>query len=142
MIMMRTFASWLFRWPTMAVYGSRRVHFQHDRTEFPMAWPSACNFKGSRAADCASIDALRPFFNWVKFKDIYETSFIRERRPAFARRIPPARRSSALSRRGRESSQENILAATGCIFRKRTKKAEADAGGAQRHAAIASSAQT
>ena len=107
-----------------------------------MAWPSAFNFKGSRAAGCASIDALRPFFNWVKFKDIYETSFIRETRPAFARRIPSAGRSSALSRRERESSQENILAATGCIFRKRTDKAETDGGGAQWHAAPAPGAQT
>lgn len=107
-----------------------------------MAWPSACNFKGSRAAGCASIDALRPFFNWVKFKEIYETSFIREIRPAFARRFPSAGRSSALSRREGESSQENILAATGCIFRKRTDKAETDAGGPEWYAASASRAQT
>src|SRR5439155_16660086 len=114
--MVRTYASSLLRWLTVEIYGSRQINSRHNRTEFPMASPNACN--GSRAGSCASIDALRPFTNWVKFKDKYETSFTRETSAAFARRIPTKGRSSALSRRGHESSQENILAKIGGVFQR------------------------
>src|SRR2546423_15488322 len=63
---------------------------------------------GSRAADCASSDALRPFSNWVKPEDQYGISFIGEKRPAFARRLPqkgrqsPAPPERALARTGEE----------------------------------------
>ena len=111
-----------------------------------MASLSFCKFgtlRGPRAADCASIDALRPFSNWVNFKDKYEISITRETLAAFARRVPTKGRSSALSGRERESSQENILAAIGCVFRKWQNRATAaDACGAQWCAAFAPGAQT
>src|SRR5438105_4080849 len=82
-IMMRGFASSLLRWLTMAAGGSTRVHFRLDEAEFPAAWQSACKLlertlPGSRAVDCASIDALRPFNNWVNLEDQYELLFTRE----------------------------------------------------------------
>ena len=43
---------------------------------------------GSRARDCASTDALRPNYNWVKPEDQYDISIIGEKWPAFARRLP------------------------------------------------------
>src|SRR3977135_120544 len=110
--MMRTFASSLLRWLTVAAYGSRRVYFRHNGTEFPMVSLSTDKFgtlRGPRAAGCASSDAPRPITNWVNFKDKYETSFTWETFAAFARRIPTKERSPALSRRRREGLQENIL---------------------------------
>lgn len=143
MIMVRTFASSLLRWLTAAAYGSRRVHFRRDGTEFLMASQSACN--GSRAAGCASIDALRPHKNWVNFKDNYEISFIRETFAAFARRFPTEGRSPASSRRACASSQENILAAIGCVFRRKRRRQDTattpNAAGAQWCAASATGAQ-
>src|SRR5207244_3848335 len=67
-IMMRDFASSLVRWLTVAACGSRRVHFRRDEAEFPTASQNACDFlertfRGSRAADGAPSDALRPFNN-------------------------------------------------------------------------------
>src|SRR6202030_3036355 len=63
---------------------------------------------GSRATDRASSDALRPFNNWVKPEDQYGISFIGEKRPASARRLPqkgrqsPAPPERALARTGEE----------------------------------------
>jgi hypothetical protein len=64
---------------------------------------------GSRATDRASSDALRPFNNWVKPEDQYGISFIGEKRPAFARRLPqkgrqqsPAPPERAVARTGEE----------------------------------------
>jgi hypothetical protein len=63
---------------------------------------------GSRATGCASTDALRPFNNWVKPEDQYGISFIGEKRPASARRLPqkgrqsPAPPERALARTGEE----------------------------------------
>ena len=50
--------------------------------------------RGSPAADRASIDALRPNYNWVNIEDQYEISFIREKSAAFARRLPQKGRQS------------------------------------------------
>ena len=63
---------------------------------------------GSRATGCASSDALRPFNNWVKPEDQYGISFIGEKWPAFAWRLPqkgrqsPAPPERALARTGEE----------------------------------------
>src|SRR6266446_1041667 len=99
-IMMRDFASSLLRWLTVAAGGSTRIHFRLDEAEFPAASQSARKllertWPGSRAADCASIDALRPFNNWVNLEDQYELLFTRETPASFARRVPTMGRSRA-----------------------------------------------
>ena len=68
---------------------------------------------GSRATDCASPDALRPFNNWVKPEDQYGISFIGEKRPAFARRLPQKGRqqSPAPPERAIEGAGEEIVLA-------------------------------
>ncbi len=120
---MRTFASSLLRWLSALAYGSRQVHFRLSEAEFSTASQSACKlFKrtDSRAADGASIDALRPFKNWVKLKDHYELLFIRETPAPFARRVPtPGQWPFSLSTGRNQSSEENILAASRSIFWKR-----------------------
>jgi len=85
--------------------------------EFPLARLIVYRFlllfrgtPGSRATDRApkKIGALRPFNNWVKPEDQYGISFIGEKRPAFARRLPqkgrqsPAPPERALARTGEE----------------------------------------
>jgi hypothetical protein len=70
--------------------------------EFPLARLIVYRFmlflermvSGSRATDCASNDALRPFNNWVKPEDQYGISFIGEKWPASARRLPQKGRQS------------------------------------------------
>jgi hypothetical protein len=66
--MMRPFASLLLRWLSAPAYGSRQVHFRLDRVEFSAASQCACKLfewtlVGSRVADGASLDALRPLNN-------------------------------------------------------------------------------
>src|SRR5437588_5719951 len=126
-IMMRGFASSLLRWLTMAVGGSTRVHFRLDEAEFPAASQNACKLlertlPGLRAVDCASIDALRPFNNWINLEDQYELLFTRETPAPFAGRVPTMGRSPALPRNACETSQENILAASRRIFWKRQRQ--------------------
>jgi hypothetical protein len=146
--MMRDFKVSLFRWLTVAAGGSRRVRFRLEEAEFPAASQSAGKLlertlRSSRAADRASIDALRPFNNWVNLKDNHELSFIRKTLAPSARRVPTKGRSPlALSKRGRESSQANILAAGRCIFWKRKSDEETCDCLAQWRPAIAASAQT
>jgi len=146
--MMRDFKSSLFRWLTVVAGGSRRVCFRLEEAEFPAAPQSGCKLlegtlRSSRAADRASIDALRPFNNWVNLKDNHELSFIRKTLAPFARRVPTKGRSPfALSKRERESSQENILAAGGCFFWKRKRDEETCDRLAQWRPAIAADAQT
>jgi hypothetical protein len=103
-----------------------------------MASQNACN--GPRAANCASIDALRSSTNWVNFKEKYETSTIREASAAVARRFPTKGRSLALSKRARESFEENILAANRGVFRRQRQDRTITSGpaGAQWCAASAS----
>src|ERR1700730_5115218 len=134
--MMRLLASSLFRWLTVAVYGSN--HSRPDAVEFPAASPRHCGagslfgtFRGRRAAGCASIDALRPFNNSVNTEDKHEISFIRETFAPFARRVPTEGRSPAFSKRADESSQENILAESRRVFRQRRKCKETRARFAQ-----------
>ena len=145
---MRDFKFSLFRWLTVVAGGSRRVRFRLEEVEFPAASESVRKLlertlRSSRAADRASIDALRPFNNWVNLKDNHELSFIRKTLAPFARRVPTKGRSPfALSKRERESSQENILAASRRIFWKRKSDEETRDRVAQWRAAIAAFAQT
>src|SRR5881397_3262847 len=82
--MMRTFASSLLRWLIAPAFGSRQVHSRLKEVEFPAASQSGCKLfewtvSDSRAADGASIDALRPFNNWLKLEDQHELLFSREK---------------------------------------------------------------
>jgi hypothetical protein len=147
-IMMRGFASSLLRSLTVALYGSRPVYSRRDEMEFPLASQNACNlleltFRGRRAMDRAFLDALRPYNNSVNIEDQYELSFIRETPASCARWVPTKERSSAApSKRRRESSQENILAASGLAFWKRKKHKETGHGIPQRFGTITARAQT
>lgn len=144
-IMMRGFASSLLRWLTVAAGGSTRVHFRLDEAEFPAASQSACKLlertvPGSDVVDCASRDALRRFNNWVNLEDQYELLFTREAPAPFARRVPTIGRSPALPGNARESSQENILAASRSILWKRHGRKKASDRVAQWHPALATAA--
>ena len=140
--MMRGFASSLLRWLTVTFRGS--IFFRYDEAEFPVASQTACNLverteRGSRAADSAPSDALRPLNNRLNIQDIqYELSFIRETPAPFAGRFSTKERSPAAPfARDRESAQENILAAARCTFWKRQKHKEAGHCIAQRFATAA-----
>ena len=95
----------LFRWLTGAdslFYA--RVSSRRHEAEFPVAAQIALlvgTLRGSRARDRASIDALRPKYNWMKPEDQYDISLIGEKWPASARRLPQKGRqqSPALSER-------------------------------------------
>jgi hypothetical protein len=138
---MRCFASSLLRWLTATAYGSR--FFRHDEAEFPAAPQTACNLlgrteRGSRAADCAPSDALRPPNNRLTIQDQYELSFIRETLAPFAGRFSTEGRSP----RGAftpdcKSVQENILAAACCTFWRRQKRKATGHGIPQRFATAA-----
>ena len=107
----------LFRRFTDADRRCLRLGSRFYEAEFPSARLIVYRFllllrgmvSGSRATDCASTDALRPFTNWVKPEDQYGISFIGEKRPASARRLPqkgrpqsPAPPERALARTGEE----------------------------------------
>lgn len=146
---MRTFASSLLRWLRAPACDSRQVHFRPNEVEFPAASQSACKLfewtlGDSRAADCASIDALRPFNNWVKLKDQHELLFIWETLTPFARRGAPQGQPRTLSGSAGESetSKKDILAAAGRIFRRRHRHKESRNGRAQRCAAFAAATKT
>src|SRR6266487_7193701 len=145
--MMRTFASSLLRWLIAPACGSRQVHFRPNEAEFPAASQSACKLfawtqSGSRAADGASIDALRSFDNWFNLKDQHELLFIWETLAPSAQRFPTqGQRPLAPSARRSQSSKADILAAGNGIFWKRQKCNENSNGGAQRHRAFASLTQ-
>jgi hypothetical protein len=142
--MLRGLSSSLFRCLTTAACGS--TYFRRDEAEFPVASQNACNwgtFRGSGALDGASIDALRPFNNWLNIDHKHELSSIWEALAAFAWRLPTQGRSPRLSgKAARESTKENVLAAVGCIFRKRQKRKKTCDRVAQWRTAIAASAQT
>src|SRR4030095_9864014 len=147
--MMRASASPLLRWLSAPAYGSRQVHFRLDEAEFSTALQSACKLfertlADSRAADGASIDALRPFNNWVKLKDHYELLFIRETPAPFAGRVPPEGQLRTLSgSAGRsESSKKDVLAAGRRFFWKRPADQENSSGRAQRCAAFTTGTKT
>lgn len=145
--MMRCFASSLLGWLTVTAFGS--IFFRPDEAEFPTAPQTACNLlertkRGSRAADSAPSDALRPPNNRLNIQDQYELSFIRETLAPFAWRFSTEGRSPrAAFARERESAQENILAAARCVFWKRQEHKAIGHCIAQRFAtAAAAHAQT
>ena len=147
--MMRTFASSLLRWLITPAYGSRQVHFRLKEAEFPAASQSVSNLfawtvSDSRAADGASIDALRPFNNWFKLKDQHELLFIRETHAPSARRSPTQGQLRTLSgSAGRsENAKEDILAAGCRIFWKRQGHKANSNGRAQRCAAFPTDTKT
>src|SRR6266480_7487014 len=141
--MMRTFASSLLRWLSARACGSRQLHFRLREAEFSSASQSACKLfewtlGDSRAADRASIDALRPLNNWVKLRNQHELLFISETPTPFARRGAAQGQPGTLSDSARESetSKKDILAAAGRIFRRRHGHKENRNGRAQRYAAF------
>src|SRR5205085_7416915 len=74
---MRFVASRLFRRLTGADSRCSRMDSRYDEAEFPATQTAhELFFLGSRARDCASTDALRPFNNWVKPEDQYGISII------------------------------------------------------------------
>ena len=123
--MMRTFASSLRRWLITRARDSREMDSRFDEAEFPTASQSACKlFEWAlddwRAADGASIDALRPFNNWIKPKDQHELLFNWETLAPFARRFPTQRQRAYASSTSRsENAKKDILAADRRIFWKR-----------------------
>ena len=107
----------LFRWLTGADRRCLRMGSRFYEAEFPLArlivYRVLLLFRsgrvsGSRATDCASTNALRPFNNWVKPEDQYGILSIGEERPASARRLPQTGRQSlplperALARSGKK----------------------------------------
>src|SRR5437868_12365756 len=104
--MKRGFSSSRFDWLTMAVCISRRFYFRHHEAEFPTASSrngGICSllgetFRGSRAADRASLDALRPLNNSVNTEDHHELLSTGETPARWARSVSTKGRSRAFSR--------------------------------------------
>jgi hypothetical protein len=142
----RTFAPWLLRWLSAHARGLRQVQSRLDEAEFPTASQSACKlFEWAlddwRAADGASIDALRPFNNWIKTKDQHELLFKWETLAPFARRLQTQEQRTPASAKGRsKDAKKDILAANRCIFRKWHN--EGSSGGAQWRSAFPAGTQT
>jgi hypothetical protein len=116
----RPFAPGLLRWLTARARGLRQVQSRLDEAEFPTASQSAL-FEWAlddwRAADGASLDALRRFNNWTKRKDQHELLSNWETLAAFARRLPTSwQRPRASSARRSEGAKKDILAADCRIF--------------------------
>jgi hypothetical protein len=116
-IMTRCFAS--VRWLIAAA--CRPKCSRREEAEFPAAAQIALQtFRGSPAADCASYDALRLQNNWVKIKDQYETSIIRETFATLARWISTETRWACASAiRGRATARKEITVAAlyGAFFK-------------------------
>ena len=131
----RIFAPWLVRWLSPQARTLRQGQSRLDEAEFPTASQSACKlFEWAlvdwRAADGASVDALRPFNNWIKPKDQHELLFNWETLAPFARRLPTQGQRAGASSAGRsENAKNDILAADCRIFWKwhnegRTRRAQ------------------
>src|SRR4030095_1054228 len=111
----RPFAPWLLRWLTARARGLRQVQSRLDEAEFPTASQSAL-FEWAlnywRAADGASLDALRRFNNWTKRKDQHELLFNWETLAPLARWLPnPWQRPPAASAGRNERAEKDKLAA-------------------------------
>jgi len=116
----RSFAPWLLRWLSPQARSFRQVKSRLDQAEFPTASQSAL-FEWAlddwRAADGASLDALRQFNNWTKRKDQHELLFTWETLAPLARRLPtPGQRARASSARRTQGAKKDILAAGCRIF--------------------------
>src|SRR5436305_14341836 len=80
-----------------------QFYSQHDEVEFPVASQTDCNlwtFRDSRAADRASLDALRPLNNLIT-EDQHELTFIRATPAPRARSLSTSGRARAFSRPAR-----------------------------------------
>ncbi len=125
--MTRGFSS-LFRLLRVMACSSERTFLRPREAEFPMAWSglnrSLLTFQGMCAQDCASNDALRSFNNRVIIGYQHELTFIRQTLASFARRPKKGRSSPASARGAGEARQENILAASSCVFRKQSTESE------------------
>ncbi len=89
---------------------------RRDEAEFPPAAQTALEllewtFRGSRAMDCASLDALRPQRNWFNTEDYYEISISREKLAAPAPQWTPTAVRYARHSRGVEGSRTKELLA-------------------------------
>ena len=137
--MKRGFSSSRFDWLTLAVCISRRFYFRHHEAEFPTASQIVCNLwtsRGSRAADRASLDALRPINNWVNTEDHHELLSTGETPAPRARSVSTKGRSRAFSRTTPVGSEaKNILATNRRIFWKRRRSTKTSHTIAQRSAA-------
>src|SRR5438270_840168 len=144
--MKRGFSSSRFDWLTTAGCISRRLYFRHDEAEFPTASQIVCNlwtFRGSRAEDCASMDALRPFNNWVNTEDQHELLSTRETPASWARSVSTKGRARAFSRATRAGSEaENILATNRRIFWKWRRHTKTSHTITQRRGTTAAAAAT
>jgi hypothetical protein len=128
-IRMRFFASGLFRWLTEADGFFVGKDSRRHEAEFPAPTQTAYQLLvrtllGSRAKDCASTDALRPNYNWVKPEDQHDIPIIGEKWPALARRLPQKGRqqSPAPPERAIEGAGEEIVLAenSGVFYRWKT----------------------
>jgi hypothetical protein len=141
----RTFAPWLLRWLSAPARGLRQVESRLDEAEFPTASQSACKlFEWTlddwRAADGASLDALRQFNNWMKPKDKHELLFKWETLAPFTRRLQTQGQRAPAPAKGRsEDAKKDILAANRRFFWKWHNEGS---GGAQWRAAFATGTQT
>jgi hypothetical protein len=129
----RGFAPWLLRWLSTRACDSREVISRLDEAEFPTASQSALlewALDDWRAADGASLDALRQLNNWTKRKDHHELLFNWETLAPFARRLATQGQRAGASSAGRsENAKNDILAADCRIFWKwhnegRTRRAQ------------------
>jgi len=150
-LMLQTFARSLLRWLRAPASASRQGHFRYNKAEFPLAPQSACRkfdwaLDDSRAADGVPslFGALRPFNHWKKLKDQHELLFIRKTPTPFARWGPTQNKLPTLSRTAdsSENAEEDILATSCRVFRKRQGQTETGGTGAQWRAAFATGAQT
>jgi hypothetical protein len=143
-IVMRTFASLLHRWLSARACDSREVISRLDEAEFPTASQSALlewALSDWRAADGASLDALRQLNNWTKHKDHHELLFNWETLAPFARWLPtPWQQPCASSARRNEGAKKDILATDCGIFWK--WRNEGRNNRAQWRAVFATSTQT
>ncbi len=140
----RPFAPWLFRCLSAPARGLRQVQSRLNEAEFPTASQSPM-FEWAlddwRAADGASIDALRPCNNRMKPKDQYELLFNWETLAPFAWRLPAQRQCARASAAGRsKNTKKDILAADHCIFRRWHN--ENRSRSAKRHSASTTGTQT
>src|SRR5690242_2430268 len=137
--MLQTIAASLLRWATAPACAHRRVYSRYE-AEFPLASQSArekfdWTLDDSRAADGVPdvFGALRPSDNWTQLKDQHELLFIRKTPTPPARWGPTQgeQRPVSWSRDSSKAAEENILATSCRIFRKRQRQKETRSTAAQ-----------
>ena len=134
-IFMRAFASLLIRPSTHAVR-LFRTRSSSPEAEFPPATQSFLTYRGLRAADRASYDALRPNINSVKTEHSYAYSNIRETTPLARWSLPTRwRKSSEPPGIHPKSAGEktNALAENCRLLQRRRRQAGAETRGTAAH---------